>query len=121
MSTAKGIYINVSRRNEDIPELVVGMLIRNSLGVEIFGTNSHYLDQKLIGIPEGKKIIVQFNFKAYLGPGNYSVSVALHQSESHVNKNFDWQDLAVIFEVINKSHQIFTGTSWLPVTFEELT
>ena len=106
--------------NEDIPELVVGMLIRNNLGVEIFGTNSHYLDHKLIGIPEGKRILVQFNFKAYLGPGNYSVSVALHQSESHVKKNFDWQDLAVIFEVINKSHQIFTGTSWLPVTFEEL-
>ena len=106
--------------NEDIPELVVGMLIRNNLGVEIFGTNSHYLDHTLIGIPEGKRILVQFNFKAYLGPGNYSVSVALHQSESHVNKNFDWQDLAVIFEVINKDHQIFTGTSWLPVTFEEL-
>ena len=106
--------------NEAIPELVVGMLIRNSLGVEIFGTNSHYLEQQLIGLSAGKNISMQFKFKAHLGPGNYSVSVALHQSESHVAKNFDWQDIAVIFEVINKRHQIFTGTSWLPVTFEKL-
>jgi lipopolysaccharide transport system ATP-binding protein len=60
--------------NEDVSELVVGMLIRNSLGVEVFGTNSHFLDKKLISLSAGKKISMQFNFTANLGPGNYSVA-----------------------------------------------
>jgi lipopolysaccharide transport system ATP-binding protein len=95
-------------------------LIRNSLGVEVFGTNTHYLDERLKSLSAGNEILMQFNFTAHLGPGNYSVSLALHQSENHLEKNFEWRDHAVIFEVINKSHQIFIGTSWLPVTFEKL-
>ena len=109
------VFINV-----DISELVVGMLIRNSLGVEVFGTNTHYLDESLKSLSAGNEILMQFNFTAHLGPGSYSVAVALHQSENHLEKNFEWRDHAVIFEVINKSHQIFIGTSWLPVTFEKL-
>ena len=35
---------------------------------------------------------MQFNFTAHIGPGIYSDAVALHQSENHVGKNFDWQD-----------------------------
>ena len=55
-----------------------------------------------------------FKFNANLGPGNYSIAVAAHAHKTHIGKNYDWRDLALIFEVVNVGEDNFIGSSWLP-------
>jgi len=48
-----------------------------------------------------------------LVPGSYSVSVALTSGETHVEKNYQWRDLALVFTVANLDQPQFVGTAWI--------
>jgi lipopolysaccharide transport system ATP-binding protein len=48
-----------------------------------------------------------------LGIGSYSFAVALHDRDTHMTHNYEWRDLACVFNVINKDKQEFCGCSWL--------
>ena len=98
-----------------IPELVVGFMIKDRLGQPIFGTNTHHLGSKLEQLNKGKVVEFIFDFPANLGPGTYSVALALHANENHVGKNYQWRDLALVFNVINLDKKPFVGVAWLPV------
>lgn len=100
--------------NENIPELVAGFVIKDRLGQPIFGTNTFFLKETLLDVCEKEIIDFQFAFDANLGPGTYSIAVALHTSESHVECNYEWRDLAIVFNVINTDKPEFVGCSWLP-------
>jgi len=50
--------------------------------------------------------------------GSYSVALALHASESHVAKNYEWRDLALVFSVVNLDKPQFVGTAWMPPKVE---
>jgi lipopolysaccharide transport system ATP-binding protein len=54
-----------------------------------------------------------FSFPLNIGPGNYSVSLSLSCDDSHVNKNYEWTDRALIFHVMNPDEEDFYGTCWL--------
>jgi len=99
---------------QDLPELVLGYVIKDRLGQPVFGTNTHYLNQVLKDLPAGKEIIFDFNFSANIGPGYYSVSVALHSADNHVGDNYEWRDLALFFDVVLVNQSSFVGVSWLP-------
>lgn len=100
--------------HEDLPELVVGYLIKDRLGQSIFGTNTHHLACKSHNMEAGKKFTYNFKFSANLGIGSYSVAVALHASETHIAENFEWIDLALVFNVVNIAEKTFVGLSWMP-------
>lgn len=104
--------------NSDIPELVAGYMIKDRLGQTVFGTNSFYHDAAAKDLKAGEKFACTFRFRADLGPGNYSIAVALHQGPAHVARNYEWRDRAVTFSVVNASEPEFVGTSFLPVTVE---
>lgn len=104
--------------HEDLPELVVGYLIKDRLGQSIFGTNTHHLNCKSSNIAAGRKFTYKFTFAARLGIGSYSVAVALHASETHIVENFEWIDLALVFNVVNVGEQTFVGLNWMPPTVE---
>jgi len=108
----------VARVNVDMPELVVGYMIKDRLGQPVFGTNSHHLKQATERLISSEIITFRFNFSANLGPGNYSVAVALHTKDNHVTENFEWRDLAIVFNVINFDKNDFVGVAWLPTTLE---
>ena len=59
-----------------------------------------------------------FEFQANLGIGSYSFTTGLHIADSHLEKNYEWRDLALMFNVININRQTFVGGSWLPPHFE---
>ncbi|HDS16967.1 MAG TPA: ABC transporter ATP-binding protein [Proteobacteria bacterium] len=101
-----------------LPELVLGYMIKDRLGQPIFGTNSSHLKGKLNDVAAGTVITFIFSFTANLGPGNYSVAVALHTAETHLGKNYEWKDLAATFNVINFDRESFVGSAWLPPTME---
>jgi lipopolysaccharide transport system ATP-binding protein len=100
--------------HENVPNIVIGYLIKDRLGQSIYGTNTHYLNQKIPRLKEGKCHDHSFTFFANMGEGSYSISVAVHRDENHIDKNYDWQDLAMTFNVINGEHEKFIGVNWLP-------
>jgi lipopolysaccharide transport system ATP-binding protein len=100
--------------NNEIHELVVGYMIKDRLGQPIFGTNTHHHDRSLHQLQVGQKIVFNFDFDANLGPGTYSVAVALHAGENHVGSNYEWRDHACVFSVINTNKVEFVGVAWIP-------
>lgn len=82
----------------DLDDLVVGISIRNLMGVVIYGTNTQLMKVKLASINEGKKITVRFQMKCHLNRGVYTVTVGIHSEEG---MSYDWVDELIVFEVIN--------------------
>jgi lipopolysaccharide transport system ATP-binding protein len=96
-----------------IARLIVGYMIKDRLGQVIYGTNTDLKKLPLSNVKPGEEIACSFSFPASLGPGNYSVAVALTSSDTHLEKNFEWRDLALVFNVVNISRERFVGCIWL--------
>jgi lipopolysaccharide transport system ATP-binding protein len=111
------LTVNV-KVNAELPELVVGYVIKDRLGQDVFGTNTHHLECVRTGLRDGDMLSYRFRFKASLGVGSYSVAVALHATDSHIADNYEWRDLALVFNVVNMSKSTFVGLAWLPPTVE---
>ncbi len=108
----------VARAVVDTPELVLGYMIKDRLGQPVFGTNTYHLRRRIGPLGAGESVAFQFDFAANLGEGTYSISVALHASDTHIGKNFEWRDLSVLFNVINMDKPGFIGIAWLPPSVE---
>ena len=103
----------------DIPDFVVGYLIKDRLGQSVFGTNTHHLKRNLKMLRKGSEAEFIFQFSANLGVGTYSIAIGLHASDSHLDKNYEWRDLALIFDVVNADKEPFVGIAWLPPVLED--
>jgi len=99
-------------------QLVMGYMIKDRLGQTIYGTNTYHLKQTLYDLEPGAMVEFKAHFLANLGEGSYSVTVALHASDTHIGGNFDWRDRALVFEVINVAKEHFVGSTWMPPTLE---
>lgn len=108
----------VANVTADVPELVVGYMIKDRLGQPIFGTNTHHLKRNMFALKSGASAEFVFCFTANLGPGTYSVAIAFHTSDTHIARNYEWRDLALVFNVINIDKESFVGVAWLPPTLE---
>ncbi|AKU24022.1 ABC transporter ATP-binding protein [Massilia sp. NR 4-1] len=96
-----------------LERLVLGYMIKDRLGQQIFGTNTHHLDQALSGLRAGETIDYRFRFPLNLGAGSYSITTALTSNETHLANNYEWRDLAALFIVMNMNRREFVGSSWL--------
>lgn len=114
---AVSLHINTNI-NSAIPELVVGYLIKDRLGQPVFGTNTHHLGCKVSDLGAGETLNYSFSFAANLGVGSYSVAVALHTTDSHLSRNYEWLDLTLVFNVVNVSQSDFVGIAWIPPSVE---
>ncbi|WP_435307171.1 ABC transporter ATP-binding protein [Pseudoxanthomonas sp. LjRoot125] len=106
------------RSRAEIERLVLGYMIKDRLGQVVFGTNTHYTEQPVLGVREGDLLRYDIRFEANLGPGSYAVSTALVSTETHLVDNFEWRELALTFTVANLSHPIFIGSAWVPPRIE---
>jgi lipopolysaccharide transport system ATP-binding protein len=104
--------------NTAIPRLVVGYAIKDRFGQVIFGTNTHHLSGAVESVVVGEMIEYAFQFPANFGVGTYSVAVAAHRDEVHIGANYEWRDLATIFNVISGSESTFVGSAWIPPVLE---
>lgn len=119
ISVGENVSLRISTKiNSAIPELVVGYLIKDRLGQPVFGTNTHHLGCKTVGLEAGQVLNYSFSFAANLGVGSYSVAVALHTADSHLSRNYEWVDLTLVFNVVNISQSEFVGLAWIPPTVE---
>ena len=96
-----------------LPKLVLGFMIKDRLGMPIYGTNTALKDKPLFDIRPDKAYVFRFSFAMNLGPGSYSVAVALTSSDTHLVDNYEWRDQALVFSVVNIGHELFTGCIWL--------
>jgi lipopolysaccharide transport system ATP-binding protein len=104
---------------ENLPDLTLGFLVRDRLGNEIFGSNTHHLgmENQLRNLCKGQSLSLNFRFsEVLLGAGSYSVTVALHGADTHLAGNYDWWDQALTFEVGSGAGTYFTGLVRLPVS-----
>lgn len=101
---------------QEVEELTAGILIRDRLGNDVFGTNTWHLDCSRRDLHAGEHWRIVFDFPALdLGVGNYSVAFALHSSDTHVSNNYDWWNQALVFQVLPGSGFQSIGVSYLPV------
>lgn len=102
-----------AKTGQAVDSLVAGFMIRDRTGNPIFGTNSWHLRQPLLQLPLHTEASFQFHFPLNLGPGSYSLSVALVDRDTHLSQNYDWQDNIQVFEVINLYRPTFVGVAYL--------
>ena len=100
---------------EPIDELTVGMLIRDRLGNDVFGTNSFHLENSARQVLPGNLRFVFGIPQLLLGIGNYSIAFALHSYDAHIVDNYDWWDQALAFQVIPGNWPRGVGVALLPV------
>lgn len=101
---------------EALPELTVGILIRDKLGNDIFGTNSYIEKFDAPGRDELGKKSITFNFPSLaLGTGNFRLTVALHAGYSRMQEDYDWWDRALVFDVLPGVEPQKAGCCVLPV------
>jgi lipopolysaccharide transport system ATP-binding protein len=105
------------KANEDIDRVVVGMLIRDRFGQDIFGTNTHHL-QSVSSMKKGEMIEYSYNYNLNIGPGKYTLTSAVHKDETHVDESYHWCDNILNFEVAGSKDYMFTGLSKLDVTLD---
>jgi len=107
------IYCSI-KANIELKCPTLGFLIRDKLGNDVFGTNTHHLKFDSGTIRAGEILNLVFETQLYIGAGEYSVTLAAHEGDRHVIENYDWYDGVVIFRVIPDSSSYFTGVARLP-------
>lgn len=99
------ILLEAARTVDDI---TVGILIRDRYGQDVFGTNSR-LHQYPIAVREGCRYEISFRLRMDLGPGKYTLTVAVHSGENHLDQCYHWRDHLVNFEIAGYRGPLFTG------------
>ena len=106
--------INVS---EEIPELVLGVMLRDKTGHIVWGSNTWHSRQVLknVGVGALRAVVA---FPCNVGPGSYGITTALHIDDVHTAGNHEWQDNVLVFDVMINDHTpSFIGTAHLPAHF----
>lgn len=112
---AAKLHLQIEIR-ECVEKLVMGYCIKDRLGQDVFGTNTFHTGDVLHDLQPGEKVTFDVFFPANLGEGSYSISTALTNAKDHLSTCYFWQDLHVIFEVINPDRPNFVGCNWMPPT-----
>ena len=99
--------------HQDIDRLILGYGIKDRLGQVIYGTNTDLKNMPLCSVKAGSVHVFNFDFQAALGIGTYSIQTALVSTENHLVNNYEWRDLALIFNVVNLSKAKFVGCAWI--------
>lgn len=100
--------------HQAVDDLSIGLAIRDRLGNEMFGTNTHYHRQALALQPG--HYTLQWQVPGFhLGTGHYSLTLAAHSGASHVAANYDWWDRCLGFQVIHGNAPFAVGPCVLDI------
>ena len=93
----------------------VGILIRDRVGNDVFGTNSFHLAPIEGTYEPGEEMTVDFDIQLNLGVGGYTLTAAVHSDATHLVNNYDWWDKVIGFQILPGPAPPFIGSAWLPV------
>ena len=103
---------------KNLESLVFGFSFKDRLGQTIFGTNTALTKQKLKKLIANETISFHVGLTLNVGIGVYSIQTALVSTETHLEDNYEWVDIATLFEVVNNNKDAFVGSNWLPCQVE---
>jgi lipopolysaccharide transport system ATP-binding protein len=110
------IHLRLQAR-EPQEDFTIGLLIKDRLGNDVFGTNTHHMHQALGPIASGEIKDLFFDFPSLaLGSGHYSVTLAAHASSDHLAGNYDWWERALVFQVMPAKGPHTIGLCHMPLT-----
>ena len=95
-----------------IETLVLGYGIKDRLGQVMYGTNTWHTGQVIHKPQPGDEYLFVIAFPANFGVGSYSVQTALVDRDTHLTANYEWRDMALVFNVINIDKNQFAGCLW---------
>jgi len=96
-----------------ISRLILGFMIRDRLGNPVYGTNTHHTGSPILNTKEEDSYLYKVKLPLNIGVGTFSVSTALVSSDTRYGNNYECNDLAMVFQIINSQHPHFVGNSWL--------
>jgi ABC-type polysaccharide/polyol phosphate transport system ATPase subunit len=85
-----------SRFHQDARDPMVGILIRNRIGMDVYGTNTRIEKKHLGSYAAGQELEVDFQFDCWLTPQQYTLTVA---TQSPDGSSHDWLDDVIPFDV----------------------
>ncbi len=104
--------------HQNIESLVLGYSIKDRLGQVMYGTNTWHTKQVIQNAISEEIYEFKIHFYANFGAASYSVQTALVDSDTHLTQNYEWRDLALVFDVININKVHFVGCNWNEPTIE---
>lgn len=103
--------------NAEIHNPTVGILFKDRLGNDMFGTNSYHHNVHMGDCASHSTCGVVFAMTIHFGAGHYSLSAAVTQSgPSHIQGNLDWWDHALTLQVVPGAEHHFIGLCHNPAT-----
>ncbi|MEP7352999.1 MAG: ABC transporter ATP-binding protein [Acidobacteriota bacterium] len=87
-----------ARAEKDLDGPVVGVLLRNRLGIDVWGTNTRIEGVDLGAVRAGEQFQVEFHFDCSLTRQDYTLTVATQYVAGYSQ---DWLDDAVAFSVVD--------------------
>jgi lipopolysaccharide transport system ATP-binding protein len=87
-----------ARAARELDDPVVGVLIRNRLGIDVFGTNTRIEGVDLGRVAAGEAFEVEFTFDCLLTRQDYTLTVATQYREGFSQ---DWLDDVIAFSVVD--------------------
>lgn len=95
-------------------DAALGFMIRNRLRQDVYGTNTH-LQQCALSLQRGQRYAIEFNFTLHLGPGRYTITLAIHQPSDYTSDVQDWWNDGLEFEVLYGDRSDFVGHCYMPI------
>jgi hypothetical protein len=87
-----------ARAEKDLENPVVGILIRNRLGIDVFGTNTRIENVDSGCVCAGETFEVEFGFDCLLTRQDYTLTVATQYPDGYSQ---DWLDDVISFSVVD--------------------
>jgi len=84
--------------NNERAEPMVGILIRNRIGMDIYGTNTRIEQIDLGKFSRNEELEVNFTFECWLTPHQYTITVATQYLDG---SSHDWLDDVITFDVLS--------------------
>ena len=98
----EAVAVRVSVKfKRDVNDPVIGILIRNRIGLDVYGTNTE-LEQVKLGVQSaGNTVKLSFRFKCELCPQDYTLTAASHDRDG---TRHDWLEEAVSISVADSRY-----------------
>lgn len=107
------VLVRARVNGDEVINPTCGILVRDRLGYDVFGTNTFELRIPAQTFNRGELVEFRFEMAMNLGAGDYTLTVALHSDRTHVNDNYHWLDRAQLFQVLPSNDFGFIGVSRL--------
>jgi ABC-type polysaccharide/polyol phosphate transport system ATPase subunit len=97
--TGEPVTVRVTARfREEAADPIVGILIRNRLGIDVFGTNTRIERRELGAFRAGEALEIDFRFECLLTQQEYTITAAMQHWDG---SSQDWLDDVLSFRVVD--------------------